>query len=88
MKEYTFRTNHPDIPFIKMGDTFVTDGGDIVEFVGFNIHEDKHKYPLVFKSTEIKMKYTKKLTYRFDEKSNSLDIKERYITLKDKIDLL
>jgi hypothetical protein len=86
MKNKTYKTNRPDIPYITIGDKFVTQGGSIIEFYKVDLGAD---YLFLFRNindpthTE---SYTSSLKFLIDSDGNGIfDIKNRYIPLKDKL---
>jgi hypothetical protein len=88
--ETTFKTCNKDIPYITIGDKFVTNDGNIVEFVETNNENFTYdtSYPFVFKSLDTNHTddYSIRLTiYENIITYDDLDIKCRYIPLKDKL---
>jgi hypothetical protein len=92
MKKKTYKVKHPTIKEITIGDQFVTEGGNIIEFVSYHINS--HPYIFEFRrinNTSLFLSeplYTKSLRYIDYGQRNYNDIKERYIPLKDKVNQL
>lgn len=97
-KKQTYKTDHPTIKEIIIGDKFILENGDIVEFIGRNLHRiTKNSYPFIMgnisddltkrKEDSIIEIYTYTLNFYGTRKSR-YDIKQKYLLLKDKIDLI
>jgi hypothetical protein len=91
MKNKTYKTEHPDIPYITIGDQFVLNNGDVIQFDSF-IHGN-YQYP--FKMFMLGNRYTinlitfdRRLRYDLDGTVSTYDIKSKCITLKDKLGAL
>jgi len=96
MNKETYKTKHKDIPYVTIGDKFVTNDGSILEFVDTNAEDygyDK-TYPFIFRTINTNNAdyyanledYSIKLTiYETISKIQDSDIKCRLIPLKDKL---
>jgi hypothetical protein len=86
----TFKTDHPIIREIAIGDQFVTRGGLYAVFFKVNLSDI---YPFIFKFNKDDYyyetsPYTKKLTYFENLEVNKYDIISKCIKLKDKLSIL
>lgn len=81
-----FKTEHPIIKEISIGDQFITYDGEIVTFVEYFYQDKDIIYPILMSN---KFFYTRKLTFLVDgRKRRLLNINYKIANLKDKIDLL
>jgi hypothetical protein len=83
----TYKVKHPTIKEINIDEQFVTEGGKVVTFVGFEgygsykfSYNDGQNVRLIHLSSTLKFWYNERLDHR--------NIKERYIPLKDKLNQL
>jgi len=84
-----YKTEHPTITEITIGDEFITRGGYKIKFIRF---EKSENYPFMFTISPYKFDvfyttspYAKRLTYFYADVEHSYDIICRYINLKDKL---
>jgi hypothetical protein len=92
MKKKTYQVDHPTIKEITIGDQFVTEGGEIIEFVEslFTSQTDT-EFCFLFKSTQkqgVTYTYTIELGYWLLYGNDERDIKEKYIPMKDKLNVI
>lgn len=99
----TYETNHPIIKKISIGDRFINNRGDLLEFFEYN--EDSDRYMFIFKIINelpeynpnfkshigfASVSYSRQLCYHTnpDDETIIYDIHYKYPNLKDKIELI
>lgn len=92
MKNITYKAEHPIIKEIAIGDLFINERGDIVRFSGY-IEEYETLYCYNFSIPEHRedgiIGYSCDKYLRHGTKNkDGFHIKDRYISFKEKIDLL
>jgi hypothetical protein len=92
MNKPSYKTDHPTIKEITIGEQFVTNDGTTVQFVSYiqKITEFVFQFKLVDTNAidSLQWRYKKSLKYSYQGTIHKNDIKAKYISLKDKIDAL
>lgn len=82
MKKETYKTDHPTIKELSIGDKFELENGTIVTFIYYD--GDDKLYPFKMNNTW----YTSNLKYVYGIQFHYKNIKYKLPKLKDKIDML
>lgn len=81
MKKETYKTDHPTIKEISIGDQFFTYDGEIVTFVEYHMHDLHNPFKMF---GHFRMSFDSQLTWLGTTKK----IKYKILSIKDKLDLL
>jgi hypothetical protein len=92
-KQKTYKTKHSIIKEITIGEQFVTEGGEIIEFIELDSSASNTEFCFIFKPISnhkkyFKYSYTIELGYWLLYGNDERDIKEKYIPMKDKLNVI